>query len=927
MLSKRLKVDRVSAGYFDIGQGAPYKVWGAKILYTDWKGNPYTYLDEKDIIRPLMRLRIAKGLELKKQAPKKVKITKYLQPKGVPTKPYFTALYHYFNNHSASGAVDGYSPYDLHKQRYVVIVEGEFKAEALCKIGIPAIGLAGIHNFGTPRRACYLSKRNQFKEANPTKSYYCQNGKLTIGQRKVLEEENPSRVKYQVLKALKKDAENGSRQKGKFVEKAHTGGFDFDPEIERFLKENPQIKGLIYMHDADALEGDEERRLGSFYTSVRNFYLAMSEHKHLEAYYCHPSTFWSNIGKKGIDDILPSIDEDILKSLLGIAPSYQKPPQKPTYKGDSSLRKEIADSKKRVGELAIKLSKYCQANASAAKVWEIQREIAKEHHQQINYAKQIQKQKAKYLKKVAKWKEQTREGKADFLVRPFKSDGRLLEFTDLRAVSTSALRQYFASRQKAVAVRCNRSQVPSSSESASKNAVYDPLAHKAINIDWFEVAIKSEVFLRFDPHLEHKKDVSTCPDEIVLDNGWVLKWKGTNAGHWKYFYSVQYHGIQFGVLRGGDMGEVCDPDLVMFQANNEQLYLSGFFSRFNRFLSEVGGVVNNLKRVDIALDVPASGFLPMQANPEYDTPLDFFRELEVGKYEKLGRAGCHFGKFGTFENYVDSRGGESSKIVVNGVQVGSMQSARMVSVYNKTKKLQKEHKPYINEYHEANGLVNCEVWRFEYRLMRDELKNYPNLKIGDLANTRTLIDLIQKSSKGFFEFVPANHPNKKKRMRERIKLFDFEGVKPVKLNVRKTKESVKDGQRSTLIQMKKYVRSYMLTGEKAYLQLFCKDHMRFGVGGDKLKYWFEDIQREKDSLGKWDDLYPVSYGQLMRDISQAHKIWDKSLQTGLGSAQSSINEIETVAYGTDDDEEVPPIRDWDAKGTAEWSSDYVSAPF
>ncbi|MGB0880595.1 MAG: DUF3854 domain-containing protein [Polaribacter sp.] len=67
------------------------------------------------------------------------KLQKYSTPKGATAQPYFTAFYQCFVNPKSRL----FQSADFSK---VVIVEGEFKAWALCLLGVPTIGISGIHN-------------------------------------------------------------------------------------------------------------------------------------------------------------------------------------------------------------------------------------------------------------------------------------------------------------------------------------------------------------------------------------------------------------------------------------------------------------------------------------------------------------------------------------------------------------------------------------------------------------------------------------------------------------------------------------------------------------------------------------------------------------------------------------------------------------
>ena len=79
---------------------------------------------------------------------------KYWQPKGSSSTPYFTALWLFFLNKDTAKFEPNFE--------HVFITEGEFKAFALCSLGIPTIGIGGINN-GTKAYNAANQTRREFK--------------------------------------------------------------------------------------------------------------------------------------------------------------------------------------------------------------------------------------------------------------------------------------------------------------------------------------------------------------------------------------------------------------------------------------------------------------------------------------------------------------------------------------------------------------------------------------------------------------------------------------------------------------------------------------------------------------------------------------------------------------------------------------------
>lgn len=141
------QLPRFTAGeYARWVQGTQHLIgYGLKFLYLDFEGKPYIetaqfsgsnfYQKEpqqkKSRSEVFTRLRFAPGLERTDLVTGK--LAKYHTPRGMSSHFYFTSLWHYFISKGVT------------ELPAVVIVEGEKKAEALCRQGIPAIGTTGIY--------------------------------------------------------------------------------------------------------------------------------------------------------------------------------------------------------------------------------------------------------------------------------------------------------------------------------------------------------------------------------------------------------------------------------------------------------------------------------------------------------------------------------------------------------------------------------------------------------------------------------------------------------------------------------------------------------------------------------------------------------------------------------------------------------------
>jgi len=173
---------------------------------------------------------------------------KYTQPPSSGIHAYFTALFQtYLNPHTRTHQSDFSTIY---------IVEGEFKAFAMCAMGLPTIGISGI-NSGVIAKNAAGKTRNDLRTDTTT-----------------------------------------TTERTKFV--AHTA--KFLPEINEFLTTH-QVKNVVLVHDADAFDNfknhKSDTRVLSFLAAVTDTVKAC-EGLNINFSYVVPK----NQEQKGIDDLL-----------------------------------------------------------------------------------------------------------------------------------------------------------------------------------------------------------------------------------------------------------------------------------------------------------------------------------------------------------------------------------------------------------------------------------------------------------------------------------------------------------------------------------------------------------------------------------------------------------------------------------------------
>lgn len=168
------------------------------------------------------------------------KSIKYHSPPDTSSRPFLNGLVKFF----PQGPIET-----------LYMVEGEFKAFVLCKMGIPAIGISGIHCFSKLIRKKIDNSNNSFAD----------------------------------------------ERKGKVLDA------QFLKEILQVIKLKG-VKKLVFLHDADATENSKQSRLISFSSSVNYFNMAC-KNASVHAYYSHINSAFIEKGK-GIDDLLTNYKTD-----------------------------------------------------------------------------------------------------------------------------------------------------------------------------------------------------------------------------------------------------------------------------------------------------------------------------------------------------------------------------------------------------------------------------------------------------------------------------------------------------------------------------------------------------------------------------------------------------------------------------------------
>lgn len=270
-----------------------------------------------------------------------------------------------------------------------------------------------------------------------------------------------------------------------------------------------------------------------------------------------------------------------------------------------------------------------------------------------------------------------------------------------------------------------------------------PGAKYCINVDWFQVTTRG-IFLKFDKYAEPEPVIFFDKGEIALERD-QDRFGGTK--HFKHVYKVFLHGEHFGEFVCTPRNpNILDKHLCQFKIENHHLYSRGWVERVNYLFQSLGVVVNNVTRLDIALD--GGGFF------------DIHEDYEKGFYDKLGKA-----------SIVTYRTGNRR---LTGFDVGRKSSSKRITCYNRTQKIRTDNKVYIKAYWKRNNLdVSQDVERLELKLKAKAVKDIKDFDMNRLEDCAYLAGIMKAQMSNFYEFVERSTDSNVSR-RERISAVDWD---------------------------------------------------------------------------------------------------------------------------------------------------------
>jgi len=342
-------------------------------------------------------------------------------------------------------------------------------------------------------------------------------------------------------------------------------------------------------------------------------------------------------------------------------------------------------------------------------------------------------------------------------------------------------------------------------------------------------------------------------------------------------YDVLYQGVNWGVFLASPRMKTMKAESCHLKLSNEELYTAGAQASISAFTAETGLVFKGISRLDVACDFHefAGGM----------SPQSFVQQYLAGELVRRGKPLASFSPSYISQKNKDTK---QTETVLTGVNFGARSSERHGRMYNKTLLLEKEAKPYITAWHNANGLTGRDVWRLEFTLKGRELKKLftpgklsqegrENLEIPlvrALSTEHVLLEhsllagIFQTEMLSYFTFVEAgSHENRSKR--EMVLLLDFAGFAPRPALL--TRVGVKRASATKTERYKRVVKNllfeYYVTKQTVLAEVACAFIRRYNLHAvvqKRFDYWYTEFKPFVDPAHQYVNLLDMLF-----DIPQA----------------------------------------------------------
>lgn len=243
-----------------------------------------------------------------------------------------------------------------------------------------------------------------------------------------------------------------------------------------------------------------------------------------------------------------------------------------------------------------------------------------------------------------------------------------------------------------------------------------------IGVDWFECTVNGS----FLGNTSNPTDILSFSDgDIVLVKD---EHRPNGTKHFQYCYQVYLHGERFGIVNTVPRSSVLNDSLSIIKIDNHILYQRGWVARLEFVMKELGVVLHNVTRLDIAVD--GGDFL------------NDYTGLISGGYTKVGRA--------TMQTQHTHNGS------VQGFYIGTRSSEKYIRGYNKSLELKKScNKGYISDFWANNGLSGDNIERLEITLKRKAMQRITDFDMGRLEDSEYLAGIMCSQMQKLYVLVPS----------------------------------------------------------------------------------------------------------------------------------------------------------------------------
>ena len=361
-------------------------------------------------------------------------------------------------------------------------------------------------------------------------------------------------------------------------------------------------------------------------------------------------------------------------------------------------------------------------------------------------------------------------------------------------------------------------EIVKKSEKSTGQNVIKSTTQNVINWDWFETTIyvDQNQFKTID-----RKTIE-IGEHLIFENQFQRTYR------FMTMYNVIYLGELIGVLQAHPIMSVKHrhENEARFKLSNRLCYQTDRLDIYKEFLEESKSKHGNLTRFDIAVDGDGAKKARELAA----------RQMKGGIIKRKGKALFHTSR--------------NSKNEIENFRVGSSQSNKIATIYNKSCEIENSEKTYIADSWKLNNLAALEsedsrVDRFELRLYSKAMKNYDWEKLDDSSY---LASIVKTETKNWFEFYKESkdtnrYRNDKKNTMDWIDWDEIEGKllpknKAVaKSGVHRAKRMIKDSLYLEIVEGRPCDKELI-----AYLrQEYCLHKWM----EDRMSRWSEEFDREK----------------------------------------------------------------------------------